>query len=89
VQLIEDSNRDQRMDTWTSYRVVDGQEVVARIERDPQGRGKPTVFETYRATPGKPVLEKREEDVDGDGTIDVTQEFEPDGTPLPETASPL
>jgi len=89
VQLIEDTNRDQRMDTWTTYRVVGGEEVVARIERDPHGRGKPSVFETYRATPGKPVLEKREEDVDGDGTIDVTQEFEPDGTPVPEAVSPL
>jgi hypothetical protein len=89
VQVIEDTNRDQRMDTWTSYRVVRGEEVVARIERDPNGRGKPSVFETYRAAPGKPVLEKREEDVDGDGAIDVTQEFEPDGTPIPESAAPL
>jgi len=89
VQLVEDANRDQRMDTWTTYRVVGGQEVVARIERDPQGRGKPSVFESYRAAPGKPVLEKREEDVDGDGAIDVTQEFERDGTPVPEPVSPL
>jgi len=89
VQVIEDANRDQRMDTWTTYRVVGGQEVVARIERDPQGRGKPSVFETYRAAPGKPVLEKREEDVDGDGAIDVTQEYERDGTPVPERVSPL
>ncbi len=89
VQLIEDGNRDQRMDTWTTYRVVGGQEVVARIERDPQGRGKPSVFESYRAAPGKPVLEKREEDVDGDGAIDVTQEFERDGTPVAEPVSPL
>ena len=37
VQVIEDTNRDQRMDTWTSYRVVGGQEVVVRIERDPNG----------------------------------------------------
>ena len=89
VQVVEDSNRDQRMDTWTTYRVVGGQEVVARIERDPQGRGKPSVFETYRAAPGRPVLEKREEDVDGDGAIDVTQEFERDGTPVPESVAPL
>lgn len=89
VQLIEDANRDQRMDTWTTYRVVGGEEVVARIERDPQGRGKPSVFESYRAAPGKPVLEKREEDVDGDGAIDVTQEFERDGTPVAEPVSPL
>ena len=89
VQLVEDANRDQRMDTWTTYGVVDGQEVVARIERDPQGRGKPSVFESYRAEAGKPVLEKREEDVDGDGAIDVTQEFERDGTPVAEQVSPL
>jgi len=47
------------------------------------------VFETYRAAPGKPVLEKREEDVDGDGAIDVTQEFQPDGTPVAEPVAPL
>jgi len=89
VQVIEDTNHDGRMDTWTSYRVVAGQEVVVRVERDPQGRGKPSVFETYRAAPGKPVLEKREEDVDGDGAIDVTQEFQPDGSPVPESVTPL
>jgi hypothetical protein len=89
VQLIEDANRDQRMDTWTTFRVIGGEQVVARIERDPQGRGKPSVFESYRAAPGKPVLEKREEDVDGDGAIDVTQEFEPDGTPTEGPVSPL
>jgi hypothetical protein len=77
------------MDTWTTYRVVGGEEVVARIERDPQGRGKPSVFESYRAAPGGPVLEKREEDVDGDGAIDVTQEFERDGTPVAEPVEPL
>ena len=53
VQMIDDANRDERMDTWTTYRVVDGQEVVVRIERDTQGRGKPNVFETYRAAPGQ------------------------------------
>jgi hypothetical protein len=47
------------------------------------------VFETYRAAPGPPVLEKREEDVDGDGTIDVTQQYEPDGTLARPQASPL
>jgi hypothetical protein len=89
VQLVEDANRDQRMDTWTTYRVVQGEEVVARIERDPQGRGKPTVFESYRAAPGKPVLEKREEDLDGDGVIDTTQEYQRDGTPAPTPVEPL
>jgi hypothetical protein len=89
VQLVEDANRDQRMDTWTSYRIVAGEEVVARIERDPQGRGKPTVFETYRAAPGKPVLERLEEDTDGDGAIDVTKDYQRDGSPSPEPVAPL
>jgi hypothetical protein len=89
VQVVEDVNRDQRMDTWTTYQVVGGEEVVAKIERDPQGRGKPTVFETYRVAQGKPVLEKREEDVDGDGSIDVTKDYQRDGSPSPEPVSPL
>jgi len=89
VQVIEDANRDQRMDTWTTYQVIGGQEVVVRIDRDPQGRGKATVFETYRPAPGQPVLERREEDLDGDGVIDVTQEFERDGSPAPEPVAPL
>jgi len=89
VQAIDDANRDERMDTWTTYRVVGGQEVAVRIERDTKGLGRPNVFETYRAAPGPPVLEKREEDVDGDGAIDVTRQFEPGGAVAPEQAAPL
>lgn len=89
VQAIDDTNRDERMDTWTSYQVVAGQEVVVRIERDTRGAGKPNVFETYRAAPGPPVLVKREEDLDGDGVIDVTREIEAGGAVAPEQAAPL
>ena len=64
------------MDTWTTYRVVDGEEVVARIERDTGGSGKPDVFETFDARGGKAVLTKREEDKDGDGNIDITSIYE-------------
>jgi hypothetical protein len=89
VRVVEDTDRDERMDIWTTYGVVGGAEVVERIERDTTGSGKPNVFETYRARPGKPVLERREEDLDGDGVIDVTQQFEPDGSPIPEPTAPL
>jgi hypothetical protein len=89
VQAIDDTNRDERMDTWTTYQVVAAQEVVVRIERDTKGAGKPTVFETYRAEIGAPVLVKREEDLDGDGVIDVTRQLEPGGAVAPEQAAPL
>jgi hypothetical protein len=89
VQAIDDANRDQRMDTWTTYQVVAGQEVVVRIERDTRGGGRPTLFETYRAATGPPVLVKREEDLDGDGVIDVTKQVEPGGAVAPEQAAPL
>jgi hypothetical protein len=35
------------------------------------------------------VLEKREEDVDGDGAIDVTKDYQRDGSPSPEPVAPL
>ncbi len=89
VQAIDDLNRDERMDTWTTYQAVGGQEVAVRIERDSKGLGRPTVFETYRAAVGPPVLERREEDLDGDGVIDVTRQYEPGGAVVPEQAAPL
>ena len=89
VRAIDDANRDERMDTWTTYEVVAGQEVVVRIERDPKGIGRPTVFESYRAAPGAPVMVKLEQDLDGDGKIDETRQLEPGGGVAPEQAAPL
>jgi len=89
VRAIDDTNRDERMDTWTSYQVVAGQEVIVRIERDPKGIGRPTVFESYRAAPGAPVMVKLEQDLDGDGKIDQTRELDAGGATLPEQAAPL
>jgi hypothetical protein len=81
VRMIEDSNGDGQMDTWTTYRAVDGRDLVARIERDGLGHGRPTIFETYEVVGGKAVLVRREEDVDGDGKIDDALTYE-DGEPV-------
>jgi hypothetical protein len=64
------------MDTRTTYQLRDGQEVIAHIERDTNGDGKPDVFETYDSLKGRPVLTKREEDKNGDGRVDVTSVYE-------------
>ena len=63
--------------------------LVVRIERDPKGIGRPTVFESYRAAPGAPVMVKLEQDLDGDGKIDQTRELDAGGATLPEQAAPL
>ncbi len=76
VHMIEDSNGDGQMDTWTLYRVVDGRDLVSRIERDERGRGIPTVFEVYEVVDGRAVLVRRDEDVNGDGKIDDTLSYE-------------
>ena len=54
----------------------DGVEMIARIEKDETGDGKPNVFETYKPVNGEAVLAKREEDKNGDGAIDVTSIYE-------------
>lgn len=81
VRLLEDTNGDGRIDTWTIYRFIGGQNLIARIEHDALGRGSPTVFETFEAVDGKAVIARREEDVDGDGRIDDTLTYE-NGEPL-------
>jgi hypothetical protein len=72
VRSEEDQDKDGRVDLWTTYHVVDGVELVQRIERDRKGRGFADTFETFEAHGGKAVLSKREEDLNGDGEIDVT-----------------
>jgi hypothetical protein len=72
----EDRSHNGAMDTWTTYGVVDGREVVTRIERDSQDRGTPDIFETYETRDGETRLARREEDVNGDGSIDVISIYE-------------
>jgi hypothetical protein len=76
TQSLEDADRNGKIDTWTTYQIVDKEEVVSRIERDSDGNGKPDVFESFAAQKGRPVLARREEDKNGDGTIDVTSVYE-------------
>ena len=71
VSAEEDQDRDGNMDTWMTYTVVEGAELVVRIERDTKGRGFPDTFETFEAKDGKALLSRREEDVNGDGKIDI------------------
>ena len=76
VRTEEDRSLNGWMDTWTTYHVVDGREVVARIERDSRDHGKPDVFETYETSEGETRISRKEEDVDGDGTIDIISTYE-------------
>jgi hypothetical protein len=76
VSAIEDSDHDGQTDSWTRYRVVNGKEIVFRVERDSRRRGKANVIETFSAKDGKAILTKREEDVNGDGSIDITSIYE-------------
>jgi hypothetical protein len=73
---LEDSSGDGEVDTWTTYQVVDGQDHVARIERDQHGTGQPSLVEIYEVQDGKALLARREEDVNGDGSIDVVSIYE-------------
>ncbi len=72
----EDLSLNGSMDTWTSYAVVDGREVVTRVQRDSQDEGKPDVFETYETSGGETRLARREEDLNRDGRVDVVSVYE-------------
>jgi antitoxin component YwqK of YwqJK toxin-antitoxin module len=76
VMTEEDTDRNGALDTWTSWSVVGGREVMARIERDTNGDGRRDLFETYESVSGRPVLTRREEDKNGDGNIDITSIYE-------------
>jgi hypothetical protein len=67
----EDRSLNGWMDTWIVYQVIEGQEVVASVDRDSRDQGDPNVFETYETSDGETRLSRREEDIDGDGDIDV------------------
>ena len=64
------------MDTWTTYAVLDGREVVVAIRRDTRDTGIPDIFETYETRDGETRITRKEEDVDGDGTIDIISTYE-------------
>src|SRR5262245_35281349 len=76
VKSEEDLSLNGSMDTWTSYALVDGREVVARVERDSRDEGKADVFETYETSGGETRLVRREEDLNRDGRIDVVSVYE-------------
>lgn len=76
TRIVEDRSLNGRMDTWTTYRVIDGREVVARVERDSHDRGKPNVLEIYETQGDETRLSRKEEDVDGDGSVDVVSTYE-------------
>ena len=75
VSAEEDRDRDGEMDTWTTYGVAHGEEVVQRIEHASAGHGAPDVIETFDTSSGKSVLAKREEDRNGDGSPDVVSYY--------------
>ena len=76
VSAEEDQDTDGGMDTWTTYVVKGGQEVVARIERDKLGEGTVTIVEVFDTTSGEAVISRMDEDVNGDGTVDVVSIYE-------------
>ena len=76
VRTEEDRSLNGWMDTWTTYHVVDGREVVAKIERDSRDHGKPDVFETYETSEGETRILRKEEDTNGDGEIDIISTYE-------------
>jgi hypothetical protein len=71
-----DRNHDGATDTWTTYGISRGEEVVVRIERSSSGTGPANIFETFDTSSGKSQLIKREEDTNSDGNINVTSIFE-------------
>lgn len=76
VRMQEDRSLNGWMDTWTTYQVVDGREVVAKIERDSRDQGKPDVFETYETSEGETRISRKQEDINGDGKIDIVSTYE-------------
>lgn len=75
VLTAEDTDRNGTLDAWTSWAVLDDEEIMVRIERDTDDDGTRDLFETYERKTGRPVLARREEDKDGDGSIDITSNY--------------
>jgi hypothetical protein len=76
IRAEEDLSFNGKMDTWTTYALVDGQEVVARVERDTQDTGKADVVESYETIDGETRIVRREEDLNRDGRADVVSVYE-------------
>lgn len=72
----EDRTMNGQMDTWTTYEVYEGREVIARIERDSRDRGKPNIVEIYETRGSATRLSRKEEDLDGDGSADIVSTYE-------------
>ena len=72
----EDRSGNGTFDTFTKFHVVDGQELVSRVERASNGEGNPDVIEVFEPIDGRAVISRREEDRTGDGKSDVTSLFE-------------
>jgi hypothetical protein len=79
VKSEEDETHNGAMDTWTTFAVVDGNEVVARVARDSRDEGKPDVFESYETEGGETRLVRREEDLNRDGKVDVVSVYDHKG----------
>jgi hypothetical protein len=75
VRSEDDLDTDGRMDAWTTFTVVDGVELVSRIDRDSKGRGSADTFEFFEAREGRAVIHRRDQDIDGDGQIDIISYF--------------
>ena len=56
VSAEEDRDTDGSMDSWTTYVVRDGHEVVSRIERDELGQGTVTIVEVFDTASGEAVI---------------------------------
>ncbi len=76
VSAEEDRDTNGGMDTWTTYVVRDGREVVSRIERDELGKGSVTIVEVFDTSTGEAVISRKDEDVNGDGQVDVVSFYE-------------
>ncbi len=76
VKSEEDLSLNGSVDTWTTYAVVDGREVVSRVERDTHDDGKPDVVEIYETKGGETRIVRREEDLNRDGKPDVVSVYE-------------
>jgi hypothetical protein len=74
--IEEDRSMSGQMDTWTTYRVIDGREVITQIERDSRDRGTPNIVEIYETQGDSTRLARKEEDLDGDGNVDIVSTYE-------------
>lgn len=75
-RIQEDRTLNGQMDTWTTYQVIDGREVISHIERDSRDQGTPNILEVYETQGESTHLARKEEDMDGDGNPDVVSTYD-------------